>query len=67
MLRDRKQGVITTQTGDDFLFGDRLALVVPLDIGLGKWANGFERQPDDWQRVQRVPRRTGWGIFPRAA
>lgn len=49
VLRDRKREVITTQTGDDFLFGDRLAADLPLDLFLGKWASRFDRQADDWQ------------------
>jgi hypothetical protein len=48
-LRERKKEVITTQTGDDFLFGDRLAPNFPLDRFSDKWARRFERQPDDWQ------------------
>ena len=48
MLRDRKKDVVTTQTGDDFLFGDRLATDFPLDLYLSKWATRFSLQPDDW-------------------
>lgn len=49
VLRDRKQEAVTTQPGDDFLFGDRFAADFPLDIYLGKWVCRFERQPDDFQ------------------
>ena len=49
VLNDRKKEVVTTQTGDDFLFGDRLAPDFPLDIYLDKWTSRFEPQPDDWQ------------------
>lgn len=47
IVRDRKKEAITIQTGDDFLFGDRLAADFPLDIYLGKWQRRFEQQPDD--------------------
>ena len=46
---DRKKDVVTTQTGDDYLFGDRLTADFPLDLYLGKWASRFERQSNDWQ------------------
>jgi len=49
MLRDRKRETVTTQTGDDFLFGDRLAAEFPLGLFVTKWARRFERQPDDWR------------------
>lgn len=48
VLRDRKTEAATTQPGDDFLFGDRLAADFPLDLYLCKWASRFERQPDDF-------------------
>ena len=48
MLRDRKKEIVTLQTGDNFLFGDRLATDFPLDLYLSKWANRLKRQPDDW-------------------
>ena len=48
VLRDRKKEVVTTQTGDSFLFGDRLAADFPLDLYLYNWANRFAIKPDDW-------------------
>jgi hypothetical protein len=48
VVRDRKKEVITTQTGDDFLFGDRVAATWPLELFLGKWQRRFEEQSDDW-------------------
>jgi len=48
VLRDRKNEIVTTQTGDDFLFGDRLAADFPLELYLSKWSNRFVQQPDDW-------------------
>ncbi len=48
VLRDRKKEIVTTQHGDDFLFGYRLAAEFPLDLYLSKWASRFNLQPDDW-------------------
>jgi len=48
VLRERKREVITTKTGDDFLFGSRLATDFPLNLYLGKWQRRFEQEPDDW-------------------
>jgi len=48
VLRDRKREVVTTRTGDDFLFGDRLAAEFPLDLYLSKWSSRCSLQPDDW-------------------
>jgi len=48
VLRDRKKEIVTTQTGDDFLFGDRLAAAFPLDLYLSKFNNRFSNEADDW-------------------
>jgi len=48
VLRERKNEVATTQHGDDFLFGDRLAADFPPELYLSKWASRFEQEPDDW-------------------
>lgn len=48
VLRDCKKEVATTQHGDDFLYGDRLAADWPLDLYLMKWRGRFLDQPDDW-------------------
>jgi hypothetical protein len=45
---DRKKEVITTQPGDDFLFGERLAEAFPLHLHLAKWERRCEEEPDDW-------------------
>lgn len=47
--RDRKKEVITTQTGDDFLYGDRLDADYPVDLFLKKWVSRFVKQLDDWE------------------
>lgn len=50
VLRDRKkETVATTQHGDDFLFGDRIAADFPLDLFQSKWGRRYEREADDWQ------------------
>lgn len=48
VLWDRKKEVVTTQAGDDFLFGDRLAADFPLDRYLSKWNSRFVQEVDDW-------------------
>jgi hypothetical protein len=48
VVRDRKREVVTTQIGDDFLFGDRLAATWPPKLYLNKWLRRFEQQSDDW-------------------
>lgn len=48
MLRERKKEVATTQHGDDFMFGDRLAADFPMDLYLSKWQERLVSQPDDW-------------------
>ena len=49
VLRERKREIATKQTGEDFLFGDRLPDEFPLDRFLNKRVSRFETQPDDWQ------------------
>lgn len=48
VVQNRKQEVATTQHGDNYLFGDRLADNFPLQLYLNKWSRRFEGQPDDW-------------------
>lgn len=60
-LRDRKREVVSTQPGDDFLFGDRLAADFPLDLYLGKWASRFALQPDDWTPAPGTRSGYAWG------
>jgi len=61
VLRDRKKEVATTQTGDDFLFGDRLAADFPLALFQSKWANRFNLQPDDWTPAPGTRSGYAWG------
>ena len=48
ILLDRKKEIITTNTGDDFLFGDRVATDFPLERFSSKWVMRFQQNPDDW-------------------
>ena len=48
VLRDRKKENVTTQTGNDFLFGDRIAADFPMNLYQSKWSSRFTLQPDDW-------------------
>jgi hypothetical protein len=47
-LIDRKRETITAQTGDAFLYGERLAEEFPLDVYLEKWRRRAVEEPDDW-------------------
>jgi hypothetical protein len=57
--RDRKKEVVTTQCGDDFLFGERLAADFPLRLFLDKWDSRFVQQADDRQLAPATM--TGFG------
>lgn len=48
VVMDRKKEVATKQTGDDFLFGDRVALGFPLNLHQRKWQRRFEQESNDW-------------------
>ena len=48
VVKDRKKEIITTKTGDDFLFGDKLATDFPLERFSSKWVSRFQQNPDDW-------------------
>jgi hypothetical protein len=47
-LKDREKEILTSYSGDDFLFGDKLATDWPMDLYLMKWRWRFLGQPDDW-------------------
>lgn len=61
VLRDRKKEVATTRSGDDFLFGDRLAADFPLDLFLSKWSSRFTLQADDWTAAPGTRSGYAWG------
>ena len=72
VLRDRKKELVTQKSGDNFLYGDRLATDFPLDMYLAKWANRFVRQPDDGQAAPGTWSGFAWqgvvdGLIPWAA
>lgn len=72
VVRDRKKEVATTQTGDSFLYGDRLAPDFPLDLFQKKWARRFEREADDWSAADGTSSGFAWdgvedGRIPWAA
>jgi len=48
VVRNRKKETVTKQTGDDFLFGERVAAYWLLKLYRNKWNRRFEEQPDDW-------------------
>ncbi len=48
VLIERKREGSTVQTGDDFLYGDRLSEGWPMKVFLKKWRKRYEKEPDDW-------------------
>ncbi len=61
VLRERKKEVLTTQPGDSFLYGDRLADDFPLDLFQSKWASRFALQHDDWTAAPGTRSGFAWG------
>jgi len=61
VLRDRKKEIVTTQNGDDFLFGDRIDADFPLDLFISKWSSRFNLQPDDWTPAPGTRSGFAWG------
>lgn len=47
MLQNSKTGMAQSRTGDEFLFGDRTSRFFAAEAYFQKWANRFEREPDD--------------------
>jgi hypothetical protein len=47
-LLDRKRETTTVQTGDAFLYGERLAEKFPLGVYIEKWRQRAIEEPDDW-------------------
>ncbi|MBI2806621.1 MAG: hypothetical protein HYX68_16695 [Planctomycetes bacterium] len=60
VLRDRKRETVTTQHGDDFLFGSKVAPDFPVDLFQSKWANRFTIEADDWQAAPGTWSGFGW-------
>jgi hypothetical protein len=71
-VRDRKKEVATTQPGDDFLYGDRVAADFPLGLFESKWERRFEQDADDWTATPATSSGFAWdgvedGRIPWAA
>jgi hypothetical protein len=47
-LLDRKRELATVQTGDAFLYGERLAESFPVSVYLEKWRRRATEEVDDW-------------------
>lgn len=60
VVSERKKEVSTTQPGDDFLFGNRLATDFPLDLYISKWRRSFEQEPDDWSAAPGTSSGFAW-------
>jgi hypothetical protein len=72
LLRDRKKEVVTTKSGDDFLYGVPLASDFDLDLFQIKRARRFEQDADDWQAAPGTSSGFAWdgvedGRIPWAA
>ena len=65
VLKDRKKEIVTSHTGDDFLFGEKLAADWPLDLYLMKWRWRFLSQADDWTAAPETWSGYAWeGLEP---
>ncbi len=60
VVRERKREIVTTQTGEDFLFGDRLAADFPIGLFLSKFASRFMNEADDGQPAPGTWSGFGW-------
>ena len=70
VVRDRKKETVTTQTGDDFLFGERLPPFWPLNVFWlnrywKKWHRRYQEESNDWTAAPGTWSGFGWkGIEP---
>lgn len=48
-MRDRKKEIVSTKTGDEFLFGSRITDDFPFQLFMSKWGHRFSNEADDWQ------------------
>jgi len=72
VLRNRKREVAITKTGDEFLYGSRIAADFPLELFQCKWERRFEQDADDWQAAPGSSSGFAWpglddGVIPWAA
>jgi hypothetical protein len=64
-LIDRKRELTTLQYGDEFLFGERLALFWPWKVYLRKWQRRAVEERDDWTAAPHTWSGFAWeGIEP---
>ena len=70
VVKDRKKEAVTTQTGDDFLFGERLPPFWPLNVFWlnrywKKWHRRYQEESNDWTAAPGTWSGFGWkGIEP---
>ena len=65
VLKDRKKEIVISHTGDDFLFGEKLAADWPMDLFLMKWRWRFLIQTDDWTAAPETWSGYAWeGLEP---
>jgi hypothetical protein len=72
VLRERKKEVVTTQHGDDFLYGNPLASDFDLELFQSKWVRQFINEQDDWFAAPGTRSGYAWegvedGFIPWAA
>ena len=60
LLRERKKEVVTTQHGDDFLYGDPLASDFELVLFRSKWVRRYVQEKDDWTAAPRTRSGYAW-------
>jgi hypothetical protein len=70
VVKDRKKEAVTTQTGDDFLYGERLLPFWPLNVFWlnrywKKWHRRYQEESNDWTAAPGTWSGFGWkGIEP---
>lgn len=60
LVRERKKEGVTTQRGDDFLYGVRIWDQFSPDLLQSKWQARNVNQPDDWTAVPGTETRFAW-------
>lgn len=60
ILRDRKREVVSTTSGDGFLYGEPLATDFSVNLYLHKWLRRFVREQDDWTAAPGTRSGLGW-------
>jgi hypothetical protein len=55
-----KNGVVTVQPGDDFLYGDRVGAGFPWEAYRQRWERRHEPHPDDWRPSPWARSRYSW-------